>query len=1122
MKDDSCESMELNKFELQNNLLKNIISEFDKKYAMSKEDFDNKINNQFAYNIKLLPILINIENEKMLKYNNQKYKISHTTEEGIVNIVSPYLNLRDIILAQEDFVKKQSDIIRFVNKFTRKSYFPFIGPLGELESEHWVYCITTNTPLLPKFKYDIATIFFNQHVNFQDEIDILIVKLGSKQSDDGDYWVDENSGWQIQKIDFSVEEGYEAGFKISTRSVIEKDAGSRIITASAEPLKPVSLEVVMINNIVNSISFEMSINIETQKDFIINTVTEILRNTLPNEFDYKRQIKEKIASGKTMPSYEFVQHSLILNYTIGMILIAIQTNIPSIKTRKTFPNCKKSFVGYPFDGTGDLSSLDYISCVVFNMKSKSIPWYTLARLKQEDISKKIKGFIDTYLLDLSEVKRKMDEKTEYLLVNQEIDVSTVHDIKNWSQFLPPLLPFSIKNLNDISSDFKRQLKQDLVSGLPHQREKILEIQSKIIMFSLAIQEKIQNVINKKTLLLTKANNEAYLENSCCNEKKNQTTIEYFEEADGNIKEYNNTVQRLSNLMVDIVNYSKATLMFSNINTKNIYPPLPQNFDDKTIFLTFIHFCHFKSLVPIDDKLLPLCVEKPEVSEKDSSDEIITKLKLAGKNYSNESFLRLLQLVSQQNIIHIDISLQIVSSIDKLLLNLDTIDPIDPENSVEGKKSFKQLIKSALDTFSLASEYATQETKDLNNFLIKGISSMKTDIIDFITQNRSVTTTKKVLSNITLTIENISNWESMKSNRNEETKISNDSLYNVIQFFKTFIQNMVKVFPNIILNKVDYSDISVPKHWGVSGRHAKDIKDSVSSHYEKFRVFYEDSSLFSILREIQEICQNIIVLSDITPAFSSIKYKGKEVKPVFDERTSKFLFEYYILKVLTNYIDLAESDVTSVKKSTKKIAIDEMELVTTEYLDDLSRGNDFESGSRNIHNISLLKGNKKEIKQKISNLLVVFIQAIEDNRHKTNYSYENIMDLTFKIREREKNNITSRLQGLNDEEREADTILKINKLGLWSKGLQKGLTTYVKDNFDEEREDMEKMMQYEQKLAKHNSSTGENIDMDQFMEGLEDDIVDDEIDRENLDMTDFTGDDGNYEEEEYDNGIDFDS
>ena len=170
-------------------------------------------------------------------------------------------------------------------------------------------------------------------------------------------------------------------------------------------------------------------------------------------------------------------------------------------------------------------------------------------------------------------------------------------------------------------------------------------------------------------------------------------------------------------------------------------------------------------------------------------------------------------------------------------------------------------------------------------------------------------------------------------------------------------------------------------------------------------------------------------------------------------------------------------------------------------------------------LRLLKGNKKELKQKVSNLLVVFIQAIEDNRDKTNYSYENILDLTFKIREREKNKITSRLQGLTDEEREADTILKINKLGLWSKGLQKGLTTYVKDKFDDEREDMEQMMQYERTLAQRKATTGEDIDMDEFMEDV---LVDDEIERENLDMTDYTGDDGNYEEQDPDNEIDFDS
>jgi len=571
-------------------------------------------------------------------------------------------------------------------------------------------------------------------------------------------------------------------------------------------------------------------------------------------------------------------------------------------------------------------------------------------------------------------------------------------------------------------------------------------------------------------------------------------------------------------MIDISNYSKATLLFSNINTKNIYPQLSKNFDDKTIFLTFIHFCHFKTLIPIDEKLLPLCIEKPVVSENDSSDEVITKLKLAGKNYSNESFLRLLQLVSQQNIVHIDISLQIVSSIDKLLLNLDTIDSIDPENDEQDKNSFKSLIKNALDTFTIASESITQETKDLNNFLIKNITFMKRDIIDFISKNRGITTSKRVLSEITSTIEHISDWKSSKSTRNENNKISNDSLYNIIQFFKTFIQNIVKVFPNIILNKVDYSDITIPVHWDISGKHKADVKKTVNDQYEKFRNFYEDKSLYGVLNKIQEICKNIIILSDITPTFSSIKYKGKELKPVFDERTSKFLFEYYILKVFINYIDLAENDEMIVRETTKKVNVED--IVTVEYLDDLSTRIDYETTTKDI---TLLKGNKKELKIKVSNLLVVFIQAIEENRHKTNYSYENILDLVFKIKEREKNNITSRLQGLTDEEREADTILKINKLGLWSKGLQKGLTSYVKDNFDEEREDMEKMMRYEKNLAQYNKSSGKDIDIEQFMDDMvEDDTIDREIDADNSDLRGYTGDDGNYEEDDEVNDVDFDS
>jgi hypothetical protein len=69
--------------------------------------------------------------------------------------------------------------------------------------------------------------------------------------------------------------------------------------------------------------------------------------------------------------------------------------------------------------------------------------------KQDFILNKIKGSINDVLLTLSDVKRKFDEKTEYLLTNPANSIPEEHDIKRWSQFLPPLVPFKIKRLANI-------------------------------------------------------------------------------------------------------------------------------------------------------------------------------------------------------------------------------------------------------------------------------------------------------------------------------------------------------------------------------------------------------------------------------------------------------------------------------------------------------------------------------------------------------------------------------------------------------------------------------------------------------------------------------------------------
>jgi hypothetical protein len=66
------------------------------------------------------------------------------------------------------------------------------------------------------------------------------------------------------------------------------------------------------------------------------------------------------------------------------------------------------------------------------------------------------------------------------------------------------------------------------------------------------------------------------------------------------------------------------------------------------------YCNFTNLIPISEDFLPLCSEKPDyIRDSDSINEIIRKLKEDKRDFSNETFLRLLQLVGRNNIISID-------------------------------------------------------------------------------------------------------------------------------------------------------------------------------------------------------------------------------------------------------------------------------------------------------------------------------------------------------------------------------------------------------------------------------------------------------------------------------------
>jgi hypothetical protein len=1109
---DNCQSMKTTELNLQNTLLKNIISEFDTKYKFSKEKFEKEITDKFNYFMSIMPIVSKIETNFLLKYNNEKYKLGVTIEDDFKEqIVSPFSELLNMILRQSDFVKKQNDILKFANKFTRPCV-PGMSPIGKQETEHWLYCIKTNAPLLPTFKKTLADAFIKSQSNNVYIIALDKIKSTNGQlSDDGDWWTDKYTGWPICPGDFDVEEGYDEGFKIVSRSVIEEEAGNKIMASTSEKtIKYITPETIMINNIVNALSVAMGINIESQKEFIINSVVETIKTNVESESDYKEKIK---TAKKDIPSYKDFFNTFLLYSTLGMYLIAVQSSIPSVKTRKTHPGCVRSFTGYPFEGQGDYSSVAYLACITYDIRGAGEPWNALKKTNAQKIQTKIQSFIDTILIQLPDVQRKFVEKTEYLLTNPASDIPAEHDISKWSDFLPPLIPFKIRHLTNISKEFKSRLVSDLRSGSENQREKILVVESKIIQFSLAIQEMIQDIVKKHRILLHTANNEPYLENACCDSKDNESTFNYFNSRNGDILEFNKIVEDLSNILDDIRGNTESLIFYSNINTKNVYPSIPNTFNEKTVYLAFIFYCKFKSLLPIPEDLLPICTSKPDsglIDPSDTIERVIQKLKEDGRNYTNEQFLRLISLVSRENIANVDISNPVISCIAKLSELLEVINDENNDEEVIDVE-LRDLIRNAIDTFDIATETTTPQVKELNNYLFEKNEEMTKELIDFVKTNAGSLVTRSSIRNFTNAMQNLSNWICDTSTRNEDNKISNDNMYNVTNFYKTFINNFANIFPNIIMNKVDYDFITIPNYYGFSKIHSSKLRKNVTDYFEKLKPFYGYNSISKTLIAIQKLCKNITKLAESTPCFSSIKNNNKILKGIIDERTSRYLFEHYLLKILFTYIELTDNKDMIVTET--KIQMEVANIFSVDYVEELDTRVDVQTSYRSETDTRIQKGNLRQLREEIARLLISFVDILTTEKDIIDITYEEIQDRVFKLKEREKDMVTDKLKAMTDEGRDIDTVLKITKQGLYSKGLQKGLTIYEKEFYErkEEQELRDEMEKAERKIRRKNKdAVDENIDIlvDEYLEQSQ---VDADIEDDAYDMA-YLGEDyydGNY-------------
>jgi len=157
---------------------------------------------------------------------------------------------------------------------------------------------------------------------------------------------------------------------------------------------------------------------------------------------------------------------------------------------------------------------------------------------------------------------------------------------------------------------------------------------------------------------------------------------------------------------------------------------------------------------------------------------------------------------------------------------------------------------------------------------------------------------------------------------------------------------------------------------------------------------------------------------------------------------------------------------------------------------------------------------------LSSYLVSIIDIICDDKESINFNKETIMNKILTSKEKEKDEITDYLKDLTDEERNVENVFKQHKLEKWSIGLQKGLTSYVQENYDDEREKAEKQLLLEKQIAKQSGVNEFNKDIYAY-EFEDNSELAEKIDREVYSLTEYQGEDEQEQEnvndpEDYEN------
>lgn len=1068
---DTCESTDQAAKRMREIAKNKITGEFDKRFEISYDDMKSTIDNKIGYHLKYLQRLMRIQSIQLEKYNNIAYQIGLEAAGYSDAVVSPYVGLRDRILGQTDFVKKQNDIIRLYDRFCRE-------PMELLtEDNGWKYCKESNTKLLPAFLYELALCFVTGG-DYQLKLEQLCHTHGL-MSDSGNAIVDKHSGYTVRAIDFAEEDGYdEAGFKLTTHAFIEKGETDKVvenlmsmITGSGEKTVCESDRNQMICNLLDGIARQIGHPLKDVRDYTVRVAASLCDKLIDTEEKYTREAKKmEEKKGIKLPPYKKRMHQLTIIITAAAFFTAIQTESPSFNTKKTMPGCVKSFKGFPLDGEEDLSGIRYMACILSKMEKKLEPWNSIDRMTVAMIEEQLKKILIS-AMKMADVDDLYVKKREYLLVNIEPSIPSDHALEKWNHFLPPLIDINI-HVQSVSSDFKDDFISLMKKGQKGQHSDFLVLKSKIAAFSCGIIECVQKVVQGKELLLTAiSSGQPFLQNVCCNElDKSHIPIVYFSKEKEEIMQYMRTVDALSTIVQHVVSISKPAILYDPRDTQLKYPPMPSDISEQNIYAAIIFYCELDKGLGVPYRFHGFFTDIPggyHTVSRGTIDEKIEFLKRHDKRFDSKQLLDLMCIVNKENRIVLKSSTKYnVSEILKdLLIVFDehkspVIDKVLRENlnnvlAQYDKTKLMTIIDEVDSTLPEAEKKKIAAIKVLKNGLVDILEgTFKPSILEFLRKygkmgSRDYTSMSSFFDSF------VKSWATPDLNK-------------VSRFIKNAVDEMTRIFPNILTTNVTNTS-RLHLYWDLVKVDSEKIFRSIKSYYEPLNEFRQDRVIIRLLESIQTKFVDLRLFFDNLPIQESIHIGSRDYFALFDKDTIGLLLEYIFLSVLHEYIVATDDiDLIRLDKSERKIAnrkriADDTEnnAVESEYVD---LAEEYQDVYGDMSEIQIQAGNQEELKTRVAKLLIAFLNITRKNKSEINISYQNIAAAMRKRKENEKNRIVERMTAMSPDERSVEDMKKKYKMDEWNVGTQRGIFEY--DKKTSEREVREQMTEDALDIQKH--------------------------------------------------------